>query len=449
MATEAATTMMGGDSGDSGQSGDGSLGHNKTTDEGGEVNVVTTATILPLPRPKANIGKLKKGPSWSIKRSSSGSGSSGSSSNSSLGGKSGDWNSESSGTSDSGDDNDDDDNYINNGGTFIPVLSLRKQAGTKAFNAERGRHSQLQQHQTLQSAKTGDLSGRAPYSMDDLAETVKAWSKFKSAKKPAYEQALNSLVSAFVKLCSNSNFPAAEGGVNSFGQAQIKELCVASSRRAAAQLASLVAESTPMKALAVSREPPKVSECVAVLRLVLDRHDSDDGSGCCGGGTIHTVAGLEAWKAGVAAAVSEAKLPSAIVFALDKLVEPRGRYNVHSRSFVGATPAMFIEEGSPESEDAAGEGLCSDKDSSASDSSSGGDGCGAAAVAGGDAIETQWGALAMLLSTLCKHSSAVSELIGSDALHTLFMLGVSRCSNSAAAAIQDYVVTSIIQGFVP
>lgn len=349
-----------------------------------------------------------------------------------------------------------------------PTWSLRRSAngdqhdgtGTSA-PSQRKQSKEEAENQNFLSTRPQDkpTDGIVPYSMDNLGDVVKAWSKFKSSKKSTHDQALTTLVKSFIALCDSSDFPAAEGGVNSFGHVQIKDLCAASARRIASQLTSLVTDFTPTTAptsaatsvLTLSREPPQqISECFTVLRIVLSRKESTTFGvtesismhrrGSVNSGTIHTAAGLETWRTSVVAAISEAKLPSAIVFALEKLIKPRSNLVAHNYSVDDDVV------GNEESQGGDGSGECgNDRSSSASDDSS----CGSEkGCAGSDAFETKWGVLVTFLSLVCGYSSVANELISSDALHTLFMISLAKCNNMVANTIRDYIVDHIMSNIV-
>lgn len=333
-----------------------------------------------------------------------------------------------------------------------PTLSLRKQT-SMAKDANNAKSPSPEPGLPTQPDKV------TPYSIDNLADVVKAWSKFKSSKKSTQDQALTSLVTSFIKLCDSSDFPASEGGVNSFGQAQIKELCAASARRIASQLTSLIAEFTPATAstsvLVLSREPPQqIAECFTVLNIVLAPREGEGGAatqntnegvsaqrrGSVTFGSVHSAASLEAWRSSIVSAIADSKLPSSIVFALEKLVVPRNiligrRYTINGEKGIQ-------DEGSPEGKRS--EGGCSDKSSSASDDSS----CSSEKISGVPAFDTKWGILATFLSMLCEHSPVVNELISSDALHTLFMISLAKCTNNVAGTIRDYLVCNILNNVV-
>lgn len=333
--------------------------------------------------------------------------------------------------------------------TRSPTLSLRKQT-SMTKDANNAKSPSPEPGLPAQPNKV------TPYSIDNLADVVKAWSKFKSSKKSTQDQALTSLVTSFIKLCDSSDFPASEGGVNSFGQTQIKELCAASARRIASQLTSLIAEFTPATAstsvLALSREPPQqIAECFTVLNIVLARREGgaaqsiNEGAsaqrrGSVTFGTAHSTASLEAWRSSIVSAIADSKLPSSIVFALEKLVVPRNiligrRYTVNGEKGIQ-------DEGSPEGKRS--EGGCSDRNSSASDDSS----CSSEKVSVVPAFDTKWGILATFLSLLCEHSTVVNELISSDALHTLFMISLAKCTNNVAGTIRDYLVCNVLNNVV-
>lgn len=331
-------------------------------------------------------------------------------------------------------------------------------------SSQRKQTKEEAENQNFLSTKphVNSADGIVPYSMDNLAEVVKAWSKFKSSKKSTHDQALTTLVTSFITLCDSSDFPAAEGGVNSFGHVQIKDLCAASARRIASQLTSLVTDFTPTTAptasattsvLTLSREPPQqISECFTVLKIVLSRKENaTSGSssesismqrrGSVNSGSIHSAAGLETWRTSIVAAISEAKLPSAIVFALEKLIKPRSNLVARSYSVDDDTVGNEGSQGG----DGSGEGG-NDKSSSASDDSS--SCCSEKGCAGNDAFETKWGVLVTFLSLVCGYSSVVNDLISSDALHTLFMISLTKCNNMVASTIRDYVVDHVMDNIV-